>query len=99
MQNVKRKTLREKYRSVAPFRSVDTPKRAVCGTASINDNEVLLITLVVPGKQDTMWILDKSMCTDEELVDTLGDKVNELKNDGYEIDYRFDKPINVNINQ
>ena len=95
MQNVKRKTLRNRKTNMAPFRGEDEIKRAICGHASIDDNEVLLITIVTPGNQDIMWILDKSMCSDMELIDTLGDKINELKKDGFEIDYRYDKKLTI----
>jgi len=30
-----------------------------------------------------------------ELIDTLGDKINELKKDGFEIDYRYDKKLTI----
>ena len=95
MQNVKRKTLRNKKTNMLPFRGEDEIKRAVCGHAIIDDNEVLLITIVTPGNQDIMWILDKSMCSDMELIDTLGDKINELKKDGFEIDYRYNKKLTI----
>ena len=93
MQNLKQESLRNKRRNNAPYRSTNETKRAVCGHALINNCECLIITLVRPGKQDTMWLLDKEMCSDEELIDTLGDKINQLKKDGYEIDYRYEKKI------
>tara|TARA_R110001632_G_scaffold61998_1_gene149199 strand:+ start:3317 stop:3622 length:306 start_codon:yes stop_codon:yes gene_type:complete len=95
MQEILNKTesLRNKKRILNMRRSADTIKRAVCGRVVEHGQEFLIISMVQPLKEDIVWILDVDMCTGEELIDTLGDKINSLKKDGFEIDYRFDKPI------
>ena len=93
-----KESLRNKMReNIRPVRSSDTSKRAVCGNAIVNGNNVVLITTVTPNERDTTYMLDKTLFSEMELFDTFGDKVNQLKNDGYEIDYRFDKVIKFNI--
>ena len=100
MQNTteKSESLRNKKRNLRPTRSSDTQKRAVCGRAVVNDHHVVLITTVTPNEQDASYILHNEMFTEIQLFDAIGDKVNELKKDGYEIDYRLKDELTININ-
>ena len=69
-------------------------KRVVVGNGIYDETSVILLTIVTPGKPHIAMMLPKDLGDDMEMFDMLGDKINELKADGFSIDYRLkEEPI------
>ena len=69
-------------------------KRVVVGNGMYDETSVILLTIVTPGKPHIAMMLPKDFGDEMEMFDMLGDKINELKADGFSIDYRLkEEPI------
>lgn len=69
-------------------------KRVVVGNGIYDETSVILLTIVTPGKPHIAMMLPKDLGDEMEMFDMLGDKINELKADGFSIDYRLkEEPI------
>ena len=82
----------------------DMSKRVIVGYGKYDDTDVILLTIITPSKPRIamMLPLDTEIAEDMEVFDMLGDKINELKSEGYSVEYRLketkDEPIVVKSN-
>ena len=64
-------------------------KRVIAGKGIYRDEPILLITVQHPKREDLKIFIMEDEQEPMDVFNTFGDKINELKKQGYEVEYRF----------